>query len=259
MELKCVISQWSSVLPVLLVLEVVTPIAGNPLEMCHSDQNCTAPYRCVDYHCTCPEGYDVTKWGCEPRPRELEGELNGPCLESTSCPLNAECRRSRCECKERFVGMRNACYRKAFPGEPCEVAEQCPRLATCESGVCACLQGTRTTATSCVTFKTPKRSIKSLEVYKAAMIVAACLMVVVLLAFLACVIKKSFFDGAPSTLPSVFSVSETVPEARHPTYEKPPSYEDVVRSPPRQEEPPSYADVMGACGSSHNPGFVPDV
>lgn len=99
--------------------------------------------------------------------------------------------------------------------------------------------------------------MKSLEVYKAAMIVAASLMVVVLIAFVACVIKKSFFDGS-QPVPHIFTVSETVAELHRPVHEKPPSYSDVVRVDMQHEEPPSYADVVGASGSAHNAAFVPD-
>ncbi|XP_022254193.1 uncharacterized protein LOC111088418 isoform X1 [Limulus polyphemus] len=176
----------------------------------------------------------------------------------TGGDLPLQCLSERCACPIGYVFVQRSyvkpgCYREAMLFGNCQVNEQCkmPNTLCSGNGKCLCdYQYYFRYGEGCV-----KSSLdsKAKEVYTAAMISAACLMIAVFGIILTYIIRRSFSNRNTNTeqgngqVNDVFTISDELGAIR--ALDKPPTYDEVVK---REREvlgipPPEYTDTMAAC------------
>ncbi|XP_022254198.1 uncharacterized protein LOC111088418 isoform X2 [Limulus polyphemus] len=203
-----------------------------------SDKHQSSPTNKVNFHETC--------------------QRDDQCGWITGGDLPLQCLSERCACPIGYVFVQRSyvkpgCYREAMLFGNCQVNEQCkmPNTLCSGNGKCLCdYQYYFRYGEGCV-----KSSLdsKAKEVYTAAMISAACLMIAVFGIILTYIIRRSFSNRNTNTeqgngqVNDVFTISDELGAIR--ALDKPPTYDEVVK---REREvlgipPPEYTDTMAAC------------
>ncbi|XP_076357499.1 uncharacterized protein LOC143250590 [Tachypleus tridentatus] len=260
----------------------------NLREECTYSQQCsfrTSNAVCRNNRCECKPEHDsiVDDYGvrkCYQREAlHHTANFDEPCQYDIQCewvsggaPL--VCLFGKCACRNSYVFVRRSylepgCYIKATLFGSCEVTEQCtmPNTLCSANGKCVCEYGYHyRNEKGCV--QNDMESNKAKEVYTAAMIAAACLMVAVLGILLTCIIRRSFctrgnynrrngHDSSGSN--DVFTISDELGALR--AVDKPPTYEEVMQ---REREiigipPPEYTHAEITRSFSPVPRLSSDV
>ncbi|XP_022247645.1 uncharacterized protein LOC106464226 isoform X2 [Limulus polyphemus] len=234
-------------------------------EACSHNQQCRTPNaECRNNRCECKPEHDsqVDDYGV--RKCYQRANFDESCQYDVQCEWMSGgdaplvCMFGKCACLNNYVFVRRShlklgCYMKATLFGSCEVSEQCTMANTlCSAnGKCVCEYGYHyRNREGCV--QNDLESTKAKEVYTAAMIAAACLMVAVLGILLTCIIRRSFCtrrngtrrNGQDSSRSNdVFTISDELGALR--AVDKPPTYEEVMQ---REREivgipPPEYTDA----------------
>ncbi|XP_023227685.1 uncharacterized protein LOC111628176 [Centruroides sculpturatus] len=172
------------------------------------------------------------------------------------------CRHGLCDCSINYKYIkpteqeRGKCYRKASRMyDSCEQDEQCfgvSNKAVCSrnNNLCVCRLGYYNLNEECIRQEEFERS-KAQQVYRTAMIAAACFMIGIVSIFVVCIVKKSFCgDDNRSTLPggqlrsnSQLQRMTSLTEDGIIVVDKPPSYEEIILAEIPTTPPPKYTDI----------------
>lgn len=187
-----------------------------------------------------------------------------PCQRNEQCQAtdrNLICNYNVCACDKRYIYLQpdgwksGKCYRKASTMyDTCELDDQCfdvssKAMCSHNNNLCVCRLGYYYLNRECVRQEVFERG-KAQQVYRTAMIAAACFMIGVVSIFVVCIVKKSFCgSNNTSTLPGsqqrtgsqlqrMTSLTEEIIVA-----DKPPSYEEVILAEIPTTPPPKYTDI----------------
>uniref|UniRef100_A0A0M3IGY1 EGF-like domain-containing protein n=1 Tax=Ascaris lumbricoides TaxID=6252 RepID=A0A0M3IGY1_ASCLU len=122
---------------------------GVPGEGCTPQGLCSNGAFCVNFLCTCTDGYAVMNGKCLPRSVALHVE----CEVDLQCPRNAYCTEGFCVCRPSYLEKQGSCVvdEGARPGEDCSSGRICGYSSYCSSasGVCECTAGMATSKGEC--------------------------------------------------------------------------------------------------------------
>ncbi|KAG8199605.1 hypothetical protein JTE90_009441 [Oedothorax gibbosus] len=165
------------------------------------------------------------------------------CNDASDCDAGIRmiCLNNKCGCKPGDLFLewpKFGCFSKAHMFGPCEVSGQCVAVnpytyCNPDSGRCTCSPNYFYNGREC-SIRYDGNNMKAQEVYKAAVVAAACFIVAVVGIFVACIVRRSFCRRDPhlrqsdtNTSPDVFSISDEIAAMR--AVDKPPSYEEVLQ------------------------------
>ncbi|XP_035231807.1 uncharacterized protein LOC118203544 isoform X2 [Stegodyphus dumicola] len=147
------------------------------------------------------------------------------------------CNIGRCMCKTGDLFLewpKYGCFSKVQMFGPCEVTGQCVAMnpntyCNPENGRCTCSPSYFYNGREC-SLRYDNSNLKAQEVYKAAVVAAACFIVAVVGIFVACIVRRreQHMQQSESNRNSdIFSISDEIAALR--AVDKPPSYEEVLQ------------------------------
>ncbi|XP_015925598.2 uncharacterized protein [Parasteatoda tepidariorum] len=151
------------------------------------------------------------------------------------------CKSGHCVCKPGdlfFDWPKYGCFSKVHMFGPCEVSGQClaytpNTYCNPDNSRCTCSPNYFFNGRDCILRYDPS-NLKAQEVYKAAVVAAACFIVAVVGIFVACIVRRSFCrreqnlpQNESNRNSDIFSISDEIAAMR--AVDKPPSYEEVLQ------------------------------
>lgn len=166
-----------------------------------------------------------------------------PCTVEEDCDIGIRliCKSGRCVCKPGdlfFEWPKYGCFTKVHMFGQCEVSGQCVAMNSntyCnpDNGRCTCSPNYFYNGREC-SIRYDGANLKAQEVYKAAVVAAACFIVAIVGIFVACIVRRSFCrrdhhlqQSGANRESDIFSISDEIAALR--AVDKPPSYEEVLQ------------------------------
>ncbi|GFY63656.1 uncharacterized protein TNIN_35051 [Trichonephila inaurata madagascariensis] len=162
-----------------------------------------------------------------------------PCTVEKDCDIEIGliCKTGRCVCKPGdllFQWPKYGCFTKVHMFGQCEVSQQCVAMNShtyCnpDSGRCTCSPNYFYNGREC-SIRYDGANLKAQEVYKAAVVAAACFIVAIVGIFVACIVRRRdhhLQQSAANRESDIFSISDEIAALR--AVDKPPSYEEVLQ------------------------------
>ncbi|GIY59729.1 hypothetical protein CEXT_569311 [Caerostris extrusa] len=172
----------------------------------------------------------------------MNDSFMAPCNVEEDCDIGIRltCKSGHCVCKpgDLFIEWpKYGCFTKIQMFGQCEVSGQCVAMNSntyCnpDNGRCTCSPNYFYNGREC-TIRYDGSNLKAQEVYKAAVVAAACFIVAIVGIFVACIVRRSFcrrdqhLQQQSNREGDIFSISDEIAALR--AVDKPPSYEEVLQ------------------------------
>ncbi|GFT09888.1 uncharacterized protein NPIL_432732 [Nephila pilipes] len=173
----------------------------------------------------------------------MNDSFMAPCSIEEDCDIGIRliCKSGRCVCKpgDLFIEWpKYGCFTKVHMFGQCEVSGQCVAMNSntyCnpDNGRCTCSPNYFYNGREC-SIRYDGTNLKAQEVYKAAVVAAACFIVAIVGIFVACIVRRSFCrrdhhlqQSGANRDNDIFSISDEIAALR--AVDKPPSYEEVLQ------------------------------
>ncbi|GIY14944.1 hypothetical protein CDAR_568062 [Caerostris darwini] len=208
----------------------------------------------------------------------MNDSFMAPCTVEEDCDIGIRltCKSGHCVCKpgDLFIEWpKYGCFTKIQMFGQCEVSGQCVAMNSntyCnpDNGRCTCSPNYFYNGREC-TIRYDGSNLKAQEVYKAAVVAAACFIVAIVGIFVACIVRRSFcrrdqhLQQQSNREGDIFSISDEIAALR--AVDKPPSYEEVLQiertfygiPPPEYAPTPRIISSLSAFEPRSNRSAIP--